>query len=360
MSLNEQDGASGGQPGPNSSPSKTVFLTGGSGVLGHALLRRLAGHTVVCLVHHKPVDAPNAVSISGDITAPRLGLSNTEYAGLAGRIDCVVHAAAITKFDQPDDVILRTNIDGTKGALELAAAAGVPVYHVSTAFLTLSKEAGGPHDSNPYERSKIEAERMLETSGLDGAVLRPSVVVGDSTTGEISRFQGFHFLMDLFVRGFTPINPSLPNSYVDFVPQDVVADAIAALVEKGPTKRVYWLTAGDRALSVQEIIDLWVDEIPRATGKSVRRPRMVSPDIIERLIEPVFLPALPAEMQSLIKRALPLLRYLTVQERFPTSLPEMESELGLKPLPDPRETLIRNVEWWAATRERLKATLPTV
>jgi len=40
----------------------TVLLTGASGVVGRALLRRLGDLDVVCLVHRSPVSGPNVTT----------------------------------------------------------------------------------------------------------------------------------------------------------------------------------------------------------------------------------------------------------------------------------------------------------
>ena len=52
---------------------RTVLLTGASGVVGRALLRRLGDLDVVCLVHRSPVSGPNVTTALGDITEPMLG-----------------------------------------------------------------------------------------------------------------------------------------------------------------------------------------------------------------------------------------------------------------------------------------------
>ncbi|HEY1325073.1 MAG TPA: hypothetical protein VGF32_32770, partial [Streptosporangiaceae bacterium] len=46
---------------------RTVLLTGGSGVVGRALLRRLGDCDVVCLTHRSPVSGPNVTAVPGDI-----------------------------------------------------------------------------------------------------------------------------------------------------------------------------------------------------------------------------------------------------------------------------------------------------
>ena len=73
--------------GKVSNPTKTVFLTGGSGVLGRAILERLNDATAVCLVHRTPIELPNVITVIGDISQPQLGLSRDQFDELANRID---------------------------------------------------------------------------------------------------------------------------------------------------------------------------------------------------------------------------------------------------------------------------------
>src|SRR6516165_12577375 len=68
---------------------RTVLLTGASGVVGSALLRRLRDFDVVCLVHRSPVSGPNVTTVRGDISKPMLGLAGQAYAELAAKIDAV-------------------------------------------------------------------------------------------------------------------------------------------------------------------------------------------------------------------------------------------------------------------------------
>src|SRR5215468_106294 len=113
---------------------RTVLLTGGSGVVGRALLRRLRGFDVVCLAHRTPVSGPNVIAVPGDIARPMFGLAERAYAELAARVDAVIHCAAVTDFNRTGGSLEATNIKGTEHvtAFAAAAAAKTVLYHVST------------------------------------------------------------------------------------------------------------------------------------------------------------------------------------------------------------------------------------
>ena len=55
------------------STSRKLFLTGASGVVGQALLKRLPGDRVVCLAHRQPVSAPGVETVQGDVRERRFG-----------------------------------------------------------------------------------------------------------------------------------------------------------------------------------------------------------------------------------------------------------------------------------------------
>src|ERR1700730_7482195 len=100
---------------------RTVLLTGASGVVGRALLRRLRDLDVVCLVHRSPVSGPNVTTVSGDIAKPMFGLAKRAYVELAAKVDAVIHCAAITDFNRTDGSFQAANIAGTEHMPALAA-----------------------------------------------------------------------------------------------------------------------------------------------------------------------------------------------------------------------------------------------
>jgi nucleoside-diphosphate-sugar epimerase len=336
--------------------SKTVFLTGASGVLGQALLQKVPDVRVICLTRRKPITGPNIRSLPGDVATPYFGLTSREFEDLARRTDYIVHSAANTNFSLPDKLLFATNVDGTRNVLELAARARVPVCHISTAFAYSDDYASGHRQAPAYERSKLESERIVRESGVPHVIIRPSVIIGDSTTGAMDHFQGFHFLMDLTVRGMLPV-PSAASALVDFVPQDLVADVVAALIRRNDVRGEYWVTAGAQALCLERIVTVWAEHVSRVTGAAYKRPRFVDPDIIERLILPVILPALPPELQVQMRGALQMAKYFNMTRPFPSSLVELAALLGTPALPDSEVTLARNAEYWAATSDQLPSPL---
>lgn len=204
-----------------------ILLTGATGLLGRFLLRDLSeqGRRVAVLVRGSKtagadarvdellrdwwevagVEVPRPVVLEGDITAPGLGLPAAALEWVEANVDEVVHAAASLAFDrrESDGEPYASNVGGTARVLELCRTAGIRrVHHVSTAYVcglrggrVLETELDvGQTPGNDYERSKIEAERVVrDADWLDvRTVYRPSIIVGDLVHGFTNTFHGFY------------------------------------------------------------------------------------------------------------------------------------------------------------------------
>jgi nucleoside-diphosphate-sugar epimerase len=328
---------------------RTVLLTGASGVVGRALLPRLGDFDVVCLVHRSPVSGPAVTTALGDIAQPMLGLAGQAYAELAAKADAVIHCAAVTDFNRADGSLEATNIAGTEHVAAFAAAANAVLYHVSTAFVHTTVDGDRGRTAVGYASSKSAAEDLVRSSGVPHVILRPSVVIGDSVTGEIAAFQGLHAVVAGMFAGMVPIIPFDPGWPIDFIPADVVADTIACVVGNRVSEGEFWISAGDQALRLDEGAAVVV-EFARELGVSIDLPRFVPPDMFDRLIGPVFLDALPAKIRQNVVRMLEFFTtYLQSGETKPSSLGQLAA-LGVGPLPDQRESLRNSVKYWASQK----------
>ena len=326
---------------------RTVLLTGASGVVGSALLERLREMDVVCLVHRSPVAGPNVTTVRGDVARPMFGLGGQAYAELAARVDAVIHCAAVTDFNRVDGSLEATNIAGTEHVAAFAAAANAVLYHVSTAFVHATVDGDRGRTAIGYASSKSAAEDVVRSSGVPHVILRPSIVIGDSVTGEIAAFQGLYKVVAGILAGAAPMIPFDPGWPIDFVPADVVADVIACAVEKRVSTGEFWISAGEKALRLDEGVAV-VMEFARGLGVSVDAPRFVPPEMFDRLIGPVFLDALPRRIRWNVLRMLEFFTtYLQSGETKPSSLDQIVA-LGARPLPDQRESLRNSLRYWAA------------
>ena len=74
--------------------------------------------------------------IEGDLTKDRLGMSEQQYAEVAGNVTCIINSAAACEFGEQLDRALHVNTLGPGRMLQLAKDAGnIPVSHVSTCYV---------------------------------------------------------------------------------------------------------------------------------------------------------------------------------------------------------------------------------
>ncbi len=272
--------------------SSYLLLTGATGLLGRYLVRDLLRRDVDLAVVVRPsrrqspqarVEAmmqtwermereqlPRPVVLCGDITQPNLGLCRDDLHWVARHCDAVLHNAASLTFHSESSTgePWRSNVRGTKNVLELCRRTGIrDFHHVSTAYVA-GKRTGvvlesevdvGQELSNDYERSKLEAEKLVRASEFlsPPTVYRPAIIVGDSKTGFTTTFHGFYALLrvvytlalaqgvlDLPAPLHIPVRLKLDgNERKNLVPVDWVSEAIAEiLVSPQLHGRTYHLT----------------------------------------------------------------------------------------------------------------------
>ncbi|AEW97959.1 MULTISPECIES: SDR family oxidoreductase [Streptomycetaceae] len=345
---------------PHPAPGRrrpTLLLTGGSGVLGRALIDELVrDFDLVCLRHHRPLADPRVREVGADLVAPGLGLTARERYQLATEVDVVLHSAAQTNWRTPPEDIWHTNTQGTAGLLELAARADAPFYYMSTAFVA-SELGQEDRERFPgaaaYLASKTAAEQMVRDSGQPGAILRPSVVMGDSGTGRIAGQQGLTKALGAIVLGQVPVLPGAPEARVDMVPQDFVARATGDLVRAGVTGGEYWLTAGKEAPLLREVVEVCQEFAVDNGLPKPPSPRLIPVEAVHRLLLPMLEgTALPETMRKRFRYYAELL--LVFQRELPFDSSMGVDGIGRRPSHAAiRAALRRNVDSWAEGRPGL-------
>ncbi|MEV0641469.1 SDR family oxidoreductase [Streptomyces sp. NPDC050619] len=343
-------------PTPRTAPRErpTLLLTGGSGVLGRALIDELTpDFDLVCLRRNRPLHDPRVRELQGDLLAPRLGLPTLAWDRLAGEVDVVLHSAAETNWRTPPEDIVRTNTSGTRAMLDLAARADAPLYLVSTAFVA-SSPAAEDHRRFPgaaaYLASKTAAEQMVRDAGLPGVIVRPSVVMGDSVTGRIAGQQGLTKTIGSMVLGQVPVLPGAPEARIDMVPQDFVTRAVGDLIRGGVRGGEYWLTAGKEAPALREISDVCAEFAVRHGLPEPHRPRLIPVEAVHRLLLPMLEgTSMPASMRQRLQHYAELLLVFQRELPFASSLGDPDCGTRLTHT-DIRAALVRNLESWAEGR----------
>jgi nucleoside-diphosphate-sugar epimerase len=180
---------------------RTVFVTGGAGFVGGALLDALAerGETVRALAHSDEaaaaVAARGAIPVRGDLAD-----FDALTAGMRGA-EVVVHAAGRLRGGWAALDLLRTvNVDGSRTVLQAARSAGVPrLVLLSTEQVVLgdrplvAADESVPYPDRyvgPYAASRAEAEQLVlaaSTPELATVAVRPRLVWGRGDTGLLPR-----------------------------------------------------------------------------------------------------------------------------------------------------------------------------
>ncbi|KAI1637132.1 hypothetical protein F4809DRAFT_640890 [Biscogniauxia mediterranea] len=173
---------------------RVVLFTGATGYFGPYLLQELADDSSVATIHclavrgddlahaqrRVPLSAhPKVVVHTGDLAAPRLGLSADTFAALAASADLVIHSGAKRSFWDSYYELRGPNVLSTREVLRLAAPRRAPVHFLSTSGVLLLSDAidaAGPASSvaafpppvdgsEGYVTSKWASEVLLERAG---------------------------------------------------------------------------------------------------------------------------------------------------------------------------------------------------
>lgn len=171
---------------------------------------------------------PRPTVLDGDLTRPFCGLDADARRWVGEHCDELLNNAASLTFrgTRREAEPWLTNVTGTGHVLSLARETGLRhVHHVSTAYVCGLRSGVVREDEldvgqsfvNDYERTKVEGERLVRAAAapvggfLDTATIyRPSIIVGDSTTGWTSTYHGLfaalrlgHTLLTRVTKGTT-------------------------------------------------------------------------------------------------------------------------------------------------------------
>ena len=241
---------------------RTIFLTGFPGFIAERLVARLAGPKVQFFLLVQPQFTAKAVEsvkevaertstplenfalIEGDITKENLGIPDEDLQIIRDETTDVFHLAAVYDLAVEKDLAYKVNVEGTKKVNEFARS--LPhlrrYNYISTCYVAGKRtgrilESELEHDAgfrNYYEETKYLAE--VEVEKLKGdipvTIIRPSVVVGDSETGETVKYDGIYYLIHYLRKApelLRFVNVGNKDVRLNLVPVDFVVEGIAAL-----------------------------------------------------------------------------------------------------------------------------------
>ncbi|HWF56113.1 MAG TPA: SDR family oxidoreductase [Solirubrobacteraceae bacterium] len=376
-----------------------VLLTGATGFLGMELLARYlerTDRTVLALVRAPDLDRARAridtvlellfgradihpsrvVAIPADIEQDGLGLTDSLRELVAARTSEIVHCAATVSFVSELKDARRINVDGTSNLLRLATECANRgtlrrFVHVSTAYVAGTHDGEfGEHDldvgqrfRNPYERTKYEAEQRVREHAAElpaVTIVRPSIIVGESTTGWTPSFNVLYVPLRAFALRRLRLLPADPSAPVDVVPVDHVADAIMHLTETSDRGlSTYHLVAAERAATVEQLVELSARQL------GLRPPPLVSPRLY-RAARPALVACAGGRRRAALERVAPFLPYYTMRVRYRRDRAGQRLDpAGLEP-PPLRSYYHRLVQYAVATnwnrrpQPRPRAAAPSV
>lgn len=269
------------------------------GSSARAATRRIEQSLSLLFGEHHPY-RERVTAVRGDLTRAELGLEDRADADrLAERVSEIVHAGASVSFGLDLRDARAINVEGTRRVLELGERCeqrgGLQrLSYVSTAYVSGEHDGCFSEDEldvgqtfrNSYEQSKFEAELLVQEhrGRLPITVLRPSIVVGERSSGWTTSFNVLYWPMRAFARGAYAALPARRQAPVDVVPVDFVADAILCLTQAREAQdTTFHLTAGRWASSVGEIVDLTSSCFDRPP------PRLLDPSLYRRAVHPLLL-----------------------------------------------------------------------
>lgn len=268
---------------------ESIFMTGFPGFIAGRLVAELArsdAQFFLLVQPHLVEDAmadieqisaatttplENFVIVEGDITQPNLGIGHEDLETIRFETTSIFHLAAVYDLAVDRDMAFNVNLEGTKNVNAFARSVkDLGRYNYISTCYVAGKRTGDimeddlEHDAgfrNYYEETKYLAEVEVEKlkSDLPVTIFRPSVVVGDSNTGETIKYDGIYYLINYLRKApvvLRVLNVGNDAVRLNLVPVDFVVKAIAALARDERARDKTIAIADPQPLTTAELFDV--------------------------------------------------------------------------------------------------------
>ena len=265
-----------------------LLMTGASGFLGKRILRNylrlemeiyllvqekfvgIMGNFLDGMKHKGELRAQVKLLI-GDITVPGLALTQADLHLLTERTTTVMHLAAAYNLIMPRAAGYKINVEGTRNLLDMLERMQKlqRFGYLSTTAISGTHRGRyaesdfdvGQRFKNFYEETKFEAEKLVrERMGhIPTTIFRPTIVVGDSKTGEIEKIDGPYYGFVMVSRKVHVVLQRAPRVKCNIEPADFVTDAIYAIMRNDNAVNKVVHIADPNPLTYDEFFDLAIE-----------------------------------------------------------------------------------------------------
>lgn len=267
---------------------KSLLITGITGFVGRHLLEKLNGNhfeTVFGLSREPekfrfPERYPkNLKIIRGDLSDPET------YRSVLSQVDTVVHLAAVTGKASRNEY-RKVNALATRELLDACQEAGVKRFLLVSSIAVKFKRS----QRYFYAHSKQQAEDHVKKSGLQYAILRPTIILGAGSPvfSGFARFTGLP-LVPIFGKGMVQIQP---------IHVADVADVIRHIIDKALFKGDIIELGGNQVLTIKDFMRLLASRSDAGQSRFLHIP--LGPMVFSLLLaEPLLYPVLPFTLGQL-------------------------------------------------------------
>ncbi|TSC77600.1 MAG: hypothetical protein G01um101433_517 [Parcubacteria group bacterium Gr01-1014_33] len=274
--------------------STTVLLTGSTGTFGKFLARELLVYNELNLIllvrgtsqedtraraqESLGIQSDRVEVFHSDLLKDHLGLSESEYSDIMGRVTHILHAAASIRFNLPLGEARLSNVKTTENILSFVADCPrlTRFGFVSTAMVAgkrsgLIMESEFEHTAgfkNTYEQSKYEAEALVRANAekFPVVIFRPPLIITPVSSENLGGPVNFlELATSLVARGRLPFIPGSEKSTVDVVNGvDAARRMCELMLKERLSHTTYHITNGIKAPTVRVIHTLMEQRFGRA------------------------------------------------------------------------------------------------